>query len=94
MNKKDLTDRVAALADIPAVRARVIVDHFFNTIAEALVSGERVVISDFGTFTLSARKPFQGRNPRTGEVIEVPPRRVPVFRAGKGLKLALNDDGV
>lgn len=94
MNKKDLTDRVAALSDTPAVHTRVIVDHFFNAIAEALSNGEKVVISDFGTFTLSSRKAFQGKNPRTGEPIEVPARRIPVFRAGRGLKNALNNDGM
>lgn len=94
MNKKDLTARLATLAGIPAVRARVIIDHVFSVIAEALVNGEKVVISDFGTFTVSVRKPFQGQNPRTGEVIEVPARRIPVFRSGRGLKNALNNDGV
>jgi DNA-binding protein HU-beta len=94
MNKKDLINKVATAAGIPAVRARVIVDHIFDTVADALIKGEKVVISDFGTFTLSVRKPFQGRNPRTGEVIEIPAKRIPVFRTGRGLKNALNNSEV
>ena len=53
--------------------------------------GDKVTISDFGTFTVSCRNAFQGHNPKSGEVIQVPERKIPVFRAGKGLKEALND---
>ena len=91
MNKKDLIEEVAAKAGIPATHASTIVNHLFHSVAEALYAGERVVISDFGTFTVSNRKAFKGRNPRTGEEIDVPARKLPVFRAGKALKLALND---
>ena len=94
MNKKDLTDVLSHRAGIPAVQAYSIVNHVFDAVAEALTAGERVVISDFGTFTISHRKAFLGKNPRTGQELEVPSRKLPVFRAGKGLKAALNDDGV
>ena len=63
-----------------------------DSIQDALISGEKVTISDFGTFTVSHRRAFQGHNPKNREVIQVPERRIPVFRAGKGLKEALNDD--
>lgn len=57
---------------------------------EALTNGEKVTISDFGTFTVSQRREFTGHNPKNGMEIRVPARKIPVFRAGKGLKEALN----
>jgi nucleoid DNA-binding protein len=61
-----------------------------GTIRDALVRGEKVTISDFGTFTVSTRRAFSGHNPKNGEAMKVPARRIPVFRAGKGLKRNLN----
>jgi DNA-binding protein HU-beta len=60
------------------------------TIQDALTNGEKVTISDFGTFTVSQRREFTGHNPKNGQEIRVPARKIPVFRAGKGLKEALN----
>jgi len=57
---------------------------------DALTKGEKVTISDFGTFTVSHRNAFKGHNPKNGQEMHVPERRIPVFRAGKGLKNALN----
>lgn len=90
MNKADLTQQLAERADIPKVRAAQYINILVNSIREALVSGEKVTISDFGTFTISQRRAFTGHNPKNGSEIPVPPRRIPVFRAGKGLKEALN----
>ena len=92
MNKADLTEQLAAQANIPKVRAADYINILTESIQEALIEGEKVTISDFGTFTVSHRRAFQGHNPRNREVIQVPERRIPVFRAGKGLKEALNDD--
>ena len=92
MNKADLTAQLAAQANIPKVRAADYINILTESIQEALIEGEKVTISDFGTFTVSHRRAFQGHNPRNREVIQVPERRIPVFRAGKGLKEALNDD--
>ena len=91
MNKADLTEALAARANIPKVRAAAYINILTETIQSALTDGEKVTISDFGTFSVSSRKPFQGHNPKNGSVIEVPPRKIPVFRAGKRLKTALND---
>ncbi len=93
MNKADLTEALAEKADIPKVRAAQYVNIIIEAIAEALVDGERVVISDFGTFTVRERKGHEGHNPKNGEALPVPPRRIPWFRAGKGLKDALNPEG-
>lgn len=90
MNKADLTESLAAKAGIPKVRAAAYINIVFTTIHDALVRGEKVTISDFGTFTVSQRRQFKGHNPKNGAEIQVPSRRIPVFRAGKGLKEALN----
>ncbi|MEL6345659.1 MAG: HU family DNA-binding protein [Myxococcota bacterium] len=92
MNKADLTERLAAEAGIPKVRAARYINIFTGSIREALVSGDKVTISDFGTFTVSQRRGFTGHNPKSGVEIQVPSRRIPVFRAGKGLKNSLNAD--
>ena len=91
MNKADLTEKLAVQADIPKVRAAYYINIMVNAIQDALVTGEKVTISDFGTFTVSQRREFTGHNPKNGSEIRVPPRRIPVFRAGKGLKEALNE---
>ena len=90
MNKADLTEALAAEAGIPKVHAARYIHILTNTIASALVSGDKVTISDFGTFTVSQRRNFKGYNPRNGTQIDVPARRIPVFRAGKALKESLN----
>lgn len=90
MNKANLVERLSSQAGIPKVRAAEYIDILVDTIHDALVQGERVIISDFGTFKISDRKGFEGQNPKNGKPMEVPPRRIPVFRAGKGLKDALN----
>ena len=93
MNKADLTQRLASRAGIPKVRAAAYINIITEAIQEALISGDKVTISDFGTFTVSQRKAFEGRNPLNQEPIRVSSVRIPVFKAGKGLKEALNTDG-
>ena len=90
MNKSDLTEQLASVAGIPKVKAADYINIMTGAIAEALVRGGKVTISDFGTFTVQQRKPFTGHNPKSGDPIAVPGVRIPGFRAGKGLKDALN----
>lgn len=90
MNKADLTEQLAAKTGLPKIRAALYVNTLMDTIQEALTKGDKVTISDFGTFTVSQRRQFKGHNPKNGAEIQVPSRRIPVFRAGKGLKEALN----
>jgi DNA-binding protein HU-beta len=90
MNKADLTETLAARAGIPKVHAAKHINILTEAIQEALVRQEKVTISDFGTFTVSRRRAFKGHNPKNGQEMHVPERRIPVFRAGKGLKNALN----
>lgn len=93
MNKAQLTEKLAERCNIPKVRAAQYINTFVDIISEALISAdEKVTISDFGTFTVSQRREFTGHNPKTRSQIRVPARRIPVFRAGKGLKEALNKD--
>ncbi|MEC7985031.1 MAG: HU family DNA-binding protein [Myxococcota bacterium] len=90
VNKKDLTEKLAHRANIPKIRAAEYIDMLTSIIAEALIDGKKVTISDFGTFNLSERNAFKGYNPQNNEKISVPKRVIPVFRAGKNLKNSLN----
>lgn len=90
MNKAQLTEQLADRCSIPKVRAATYINTLVDIISEALCSGEKVTLSDFGTYTVSQRREFEGHNPKTRSKIRVPARRIPVFRAGKGLKEALN----
>ena len=92
MNKAHLTEILASRGKIAKVKAASYINILTEAIQEALVRDEKVTISDFGTFTVSRRSAFTGHNPKNGKVMEVPARRIPVFRAGKGLKNALNPE--
>lgn len=90
MNKTDLAAAVADRASISKKDAMEAVDAIFSTsdgaLVEALRGGDRVQLIGFGTFELRNRGARTGRNPRTGESIEIAATRYPAFRAGKGLK--------
>lgn len=90
MNKAQLTEQLADRCGIPKVRAAAYINTLVEIISDALVHEDKVTVSDFGTFTVSQRRQFTGHNPKTRSPIEVPSRRIPVFRAGKGLKENLN----
>ena len=68
-----------------------IVDTVFDEITEALVRGDRVELRGFGAFSIKEREARTGRNPRTGESVEVEEKRLPFFKTGKALREALND---
>ncbi|MGH7897368.1 MAG: HU family DNA-binding protein [Candidatus Binatia bacterium] len=89
MTKSDLVDRLAAKAELSRPRAEELVDFLLGDITEALKKSEKVNISGFGTFTVSNRKARTGRNPKTGEPIEIPASRSAKFKPGKSLKEAL-----
>ncbi len=91
MNKADLVETVANAADLSKTAATQAVDGIISSITEALCSGEQVAITGFGTFLVSEVAAHTGRNPRTGEAITVPTKKRPRFKAGKGLKDAIND---
>ncbi|MDP6692023.1 MAG: HU family DNA-binding protein [Alphaproteobacteria bacterium] len=90
MNKQDLINAVASSASLSKADATEAVEGVFNTISNALRDGGEVRLVGFGTFSVSTRKAGMGRNPRTGEAIQIPETRQPKFKAGKGLKDAVN----
>jgi DNA-binding protein HU-beta len=90
MNKNELIARVAERTDMSKAAAGEAVEATFQEIESALKSGGDVRIVGFGTFSVSARAASQGRNPRTGETINIPASKNPKFKAGKQLKDAVN----
>ena len=90
MNKTELIEAVAQSADISKAAASRAVDAFVDSVADALREGDQVTLVGFGTFTVRERAARSGRNPRTGETINIPASKVPGFKAGKGLKDAVN----
>ncbi len=86
MTKADLIDVVCAKANITRVKAETVVGVVFDSIVSALESGDRVEVRDFGSFEVRHYEAYKGRNPKTGEVIEVKEKRTPFFRVGKNLK--------
>jgi nucleoid DNA-binding protein len=89
MNKGDLVNEVAKLVDTKK-EAQVAVDCIFSAITDALKNSETVQISGFGSFKVSKREARKGRNPQTGEEINISARMAPKFVAGKALKDAVN----
>ncbi len=90
MNKADLIDAVASRADLTKTDAAGAVDAVFEAIAGTLSNRGTVSLIGFGTFSTSDRAARTGRNPRTGETINIAATCVPKFKAGKGLKEAVN----
>lgn len=90
MNKNDLSAAVAASTGTSKSDAASIIDSVFDTIAGALKSGDSVQLVGFGSFSVADRAAREGRNPRTGETIQIAASKQPKFKAAKGLKDALN----
>lgn len=90
MTKAELVDSIAAKTDLPKGTAERIVATIFDDIVGALKNGEKVNISGFGTFQVSERKARTGRNPKTGEAIQIEASRSAKFKPGKTLKDSLN----
>ena len=90
MNKNDLVALVADAAGLSKIDATKAVDAVFDGIIQSLKEGEEVRLVGFGTFDVSDRAASEGRNPRTGEKINIPASKQPKFKAGKTLKDALN----
>ncbi len=90
MNKSELIDAIASGADISKASAGRALDAMLDSITETLRKGDQVALVGFGTFSVKDRAARTGRNPQTGKTIEIPAARVPGFKAGKGLKDAVN----
>lgn len=91
MNKSEFIEAIAHGAGITKVAASKIVDVFTDTITRALKKGEQVVLPGFGSFSTSVRSARTGRNPQTGQTIQIRASRVAKFKAGKKLKDAVSE---
>jgi len=89
-NKSDLIEAIAKSADISKAAAGRALDATIESIKKSLKKGELVSLVGFGTFYVGKRAARNGRNPRTGEAIKIKAAKIPKFRAGKGLKDAVN----
>jgi DNA-binding protein HU-beta len=90
VNKSQLIDKIAAGADISKAAAGRALDSMTDAVTEALKKGDQVALVGFGTFSVRKRSARTGRNPQTGETIQIAEAQVPSFKAGKALKDAVN----
>src|ERR687898_300405 len=90
MTKAELVEEVSRVSDLTKKHSEVIVDTVFRSIITALHRGEKIELRGFGSFRLRRREPRKGRNPKTGDKVDVPPKKVPYFKPGKELKDLIN----
>lgn len=92
MKRSDLVAIIAEAGDMTNRDAQAVLESILDGMAESLARGEKVELRGFGSFRTRERGPRTGRNPKTGESVEVAPKRVPYFKPGKGMREALLDD--
>jgi integration host factor subunit beta len=90
MTKADLIEEVSRLAELTRKDSEVIVETIFDSVVRALRTGDKIEIRGFGSFRTRQRKPRVGRNPKTGDRVEVPPKKIPFFKPSKDLKDMVN----
>lgn len=94
MTKSDLIEAVSLqVTTLTKAQAERVVNLMFDTIRDSLHKGDKVEIRGFGSFRLRSRRSKEGRNPKTGQAVSVPAKKVPFFKAGKELKELLNTQG-
>lgn len=94
MTKADLVEEVAKVTELTRKDSEVIVDTLFESVIKALRVGDKLEVRGFGSFRVRQRNSRVGRNPKTGEKVEVPAKRVPYFKPSKELKDLINASGV
>ena len=94
MTKADLIDEVSKLAELTRKDSEVIVETIFDSIVRSLRVGDKIEIRGFGSFRTRQRNARIGRNPKTGDKVDVPAKRVPFFKPSKELRDSVNPDGV
>lgn len=92
MTKSQLIEAVARAEGLTLHMAELAVNVTFETMEEALVNGDRLEVRGFGSFKVKEYQGYKGRNPKTGEIIEVKPKRLPFFKVGKELKMRVNGE--
>ena len=90
MTKAELVDQVARTTQLTKKHAEIMVNTVFDSIVDSLKEGEKIELRGFGSFRLRQREPRKGRNPKTGDKVDVPPKKVPYFKPGKELKELIN----
>ncbi|MEO8379439.1 MAG: integration host factor subunit beta [Acidobacteriota bacterium] len=90
MTKAELVDEVARVVQLTKKDAEKIVNIVFDSIVDSLRGGQKIELRGFGSFRLRSRKSRTGRNPKTGEKVEVPSKKIPYFKPGKELKELIN----
>ncbi len=86
MRKSDLIENLALQRDISVKRAEQVVNEIFDAMGQSLIDGERIEVRGFGSFEIRDYDAYSGRNPKTGEIINVKPKKLPFFKVGKELK--------
>ncbi|OYT71684.1 MAG: integration host factor subunit beta [Chloracidobacterium sp. CP2_5A] len=92
MTKAELVEAVARAADLTKKDAEVVVDEVFAAIIESLNRGEKIELRGFGSFRIRQRNSRRGRNPKTGDAVDIPAKSVPYFKPGKELRELINQD--
>jgi integration host factor subunit beta len=90
MTKAELVEEVARVSDLTKKHSESIVNTVFDSIVEALQKDEKIELRGFGSFRIRQRRSRQGRNPKTGDKVDVPAKRIPYFKPGKELKELIN----
>jgi DNA-binding protein HU-beta len=90
MNKADLVNSISEKTGLTKSKTNEVVDAFVSSITESLKSGEKVTLVGFGTFATTKKEARKGRNPKTGETIEIPSKTVAKFKAGSELSKSVN----
>ena len=91
LTKADLIEEVLRITELPRKESEIIVETIFDSIIEAIQKGEKIEIRGFGSFRTRQRRGRVGRNPKTGEKVEVPAKRIPFFKPSKELKDFVNN---
>jgi integration host factor subunit beta len=92
LTKADLIEEVLKVTELPRKESEIIVETIFDSIIEAIQKGEKIEIRGFGSFRTRQRRGRVGRNPKTGEKVEVPSKRIPFFKPSKELKDFVNSE--
>ena len=91
LTKADLIEEVLRITELPRKESETVVETIFDSIIESLQKGEKIEIRGFGSFRTRQRRGRVGRNPKTGEKVEVPPKNIPFFKPSKELKDFVNN---
>ncbi len=91
MNKSELINALAEDLDLSSKTASSIISTILNSMTETLVNGENIELRGFGSFTIRKYDSYTGRNPKTGEVTQIKPKKLPFFRVGKELREAVDN---